>query len=282
MLPESERIKTVICSLREPGLRTAFLRDYLGQGDDPVRVSALDELCACAARGNPDAREAALAVAMLLAALAEDPLLDRVGRTAAVSGLAALGRLLRRAPELTPRDEVPARLPEYARDRELSLGERRMLARRPTRSQFDKLLRDPHPLVITQLLENPLVTENDVVRLAALRPTSGDVQRAIARTPWLCRPRVRMALIQNPNTPSAVAVPLVAACTSHELLTLARSNACAVIVRSTAKELLQERELGEPEPRSPAQPSSSSPSSQLSSAPSVTLEAHCSQRGGSS
>jgi hypothetical protein len=273
VLSESERIQGLLCALPEPALRTAFLRDYVGAGDDPKPARALDEIWA--ARGERAAREPILAIAMTLAGLAEHPMLDELGHTAAAFGLANLARLLRRAPVLSPDEGVPPRTPEYAPGREVSLGERRALARRPSRAMFDKLLRDPHPLVIAQLLANPLLTENDVVRLAALRPGNAEALRAIARTIWLCRPRVRMAIIQNPKTPSAVAVPLVCACTTAELAEIRRATECAVVVRTTAEELLLER-------RSSLQPSSSSSSSQLSSAPSVTLEAHCSQRGGSS
>lgn len=278
VLPESERIGNLLCSLSEPALRTAFLLDYLRGGEDPRAAGALNELCARSARGDPAARAPTLAICILLSSLGEHPVLDRLGQTAAALKLYSLGRLLRRAPELRVPTESNVRTPDYTSGRELSLGERKALARRPSRKEFDKLLRDPHPMVILQLLGNPRLTENDVIRLAALRPASAEALRTIARTSWLCRPRVRMALLQNPKTPSAVAIPLIGACTRPELLELCRCSDCSPALREAARELISERE----QPGRSVQPSSSSSSSQRSSAPNVTLDAHASQSGGSS
>lgn len=262
-------------SLLDPGLKLSFLRDYLTRDDIQTAANALDVLCAAAARADESVREPVLALAMFLAGLGDDPLANRLGEACASGGLTSLGRLLRRMPELAP-EERALRVPDYGRGRDLTLGERKALARKPSRALFEKLLRDPHPLVIRQLLENPLLTEMDVVRLAAVRPhPSVDALRALARTPWLCRPRVRMALIQNPATPAEVAVPLIAACTRPELMDVRHSPDCSLAVRRTAEELWELR-------RESLQPSSSPSSSQRSSAPSVTLEAQRSQRGGSS
>jgi hypothetical protein len=245
VLVEAERVATVLRSLPDATLRATFLRDYLRTGDEATVARTLDSLCAAGARAEAAAREPMLAVVMTLAGLADDPALDRLGQAAAQLGLVSLARLLRRAPEL-PNDEVVLRTPDYGAGRELSLGERKALARRPNRAAFDKLLRDPHPLVVGQLLENPLLTEDDIVRLVARRPANPEAQRAVARTAWLCRPRVRMALIHNPGTPSAIAVPLLAACTRPELAEVRSSSECSLPVRETADDLFGLRSLPPP------------------------------------
>jgi hypothetical protein len=242
---EAERVANLLRAIPEAELRAAFLRDYIGDGSDPEVARTLDALCARAARAESAAREPVLALVMLLAGLAEDPVLDRLGQRAAELALPNLGRLLRRA--LTGEDlPLPSRVPDYGAGRELSVGERKALARRPSRASFDKLLHDPHPLVIRQLLENPRLTEDDIVRVAARRPANVEALRAIARTDWLCRPRVRMALIHNPGTPSAIAVPLVAACTRPELAEIRASSECCLPVLETASELLGLRTLPPP------------------------------------
>jgi len=245
VLLEAERVATVLRSLPEATLRTAFLRDYLRSDDSAEVARTLDSLCAAGARAEGAAREPMLAVVMTLAGLADDPALDELGRQAAVLSLPSLGRLLRRAPELNS-DEPILRTPDYGAGRELSLGERKALARRPSRAAFDKLLRDPHPLVINQLLENPRLTEDDIVRVAARRPANIEAQRAIARTAWLCRPRVRMSPIHNPGTPSAIAIPLLAACTRPELTEIRSSSECSFPLREIALELLGLRTVPPP------------------------------------
>lgn len=237
---DAAALATTLRSLVGSRLKLSYLRDYVGAGQDHDVARNLDALCGAAARGEEAAREPVLVIAMFLAGLGEDPIADRLGTTAAMLGLEHLGRLLRRAPELVPVEE-PTRIPDYGAGRELSLGERKALARAPRRTQFEKLLRDPHPAVIARLLENPLLTEADVVRLAALRPAHPGALRVLARTDWLCRARVRMAIIQNPGTPSAVAVPLIAACTRRELEAVCGCMDCSSLVRETAQALLATR-----------------------------------------
>src|SRR6185312_9946308 len=88
--------------------------------------------------------------------------------------------------------------------------ERRALARRPSRAAFDKLLRDPHPMVVKNLLQNPRLTEDDVIRMVARRPAYPEVIAEVARHPvWSQRARVRMAIVQNPGAPPELAVPLL-------------------------------------------------------------------------
>ena len=133
-------------------------------------------------------------------------------------------------------------MPDYGAGRELTLGERKSLARSPNRRAFDKLLADPHPLVLRQLLENPRLTEDDVVRIAARRPARPEVALSLARSPrWLRRPRVRMALLLNPGSPPSVVMPLLAACTRGELVEIVHSADSNKVLRATACELLARR-----------------------------------------
>ena len=132
---------------------------------------------------------------------------QRLREEAAGESLLSLERLVRQPPPsraLPDSEASEPRVPEYVKGRTLTLGERKSLARRPDRAAIDRLLRDPHPVVIRRLLENPRVTEDDVVRLAARRPGQPEVLAEIARTPaWLHRARVRLALILNPDATPA-------------------------------------------------------------------------------
>ena len=134
---------------------------------------------------------------------------------------------------------MPAR-PGVA-SREHTFGGDRARCGREWGHQNDMLLRDPHPMVVTELLTNPKTTEDDVVRLAALRPARPSSIEAIARTRWLTRRRVRMTVLLNPGSPPRVALPLVGLCTRTELLELARAADVPVILRITANELADRR-----------------------------------------
>ena len=242
--PSAERVCRVVLGLPEVGLRLEWLRDYLTHGPAREHAEELERVCEASERSDPHARETVLALALLFARSADEAFVARLRAHAEALHLLSLGRLLRRAPA-TGRSVPPpsaAAVPDYGRGRELTVGERKSLARAPSRRAFDKLLSDPHPLVIRQLLENPRLTEDDVVRIAARRPARPEAVQAIARSErWLKRPRVRLAILLNPGSPASVAMPLLAACTRSELVEIVHGVDTSKLLRATARELLARR-----------------------------------------
>jgi hypothetical protein len=241
---ETDRVCRVVLGLPEVGLRVEWLRDYLSSSPPRDVAFELERVCEASERSDPHAREAVLALAMLFARSAEETFVARLRTHAETLHLLSLGRLLRRAPSPTrsvpPPNQAP--IPDYGHGRELTVGERRSLARAPTRRAFEKLLSDPHPLVIRQLLENPRLTEDDVVRIAARRPVRPEAVLAIARAErWLKRPRVRLAILLNPGSPPSVAMPLLAACTRSELVEIVHGADTSKVLRAIARELLARR-----------------------------------------
>ncbi len=241
---DSGRVCRVVLGLPEVGLRVGWLRDYLSASPTPDVACELERVCEASERSDPHARETVLALAMLFARSSDEGFVTRLRSHVEALHLLSLGRLLRRAPQplrsVPPPDQAP--IPDYGGGRELTVGERRSLARAPTRRAFDKLLSDPHPLVIRQLLENPRLTEDDVVRIAARRPVRPEAVTAIARAErWLKRPRVRLAILLNPGSPPSVAMPLLAACTRGELVEIVHGADTSKVLRATARELLARR-----------------------------------------
>jgi len=119
----------------------------------------------------------------------------------------------------------------------ITLGERKALARGPVeRHLLDRLLRDPDPMVIEILLANPRLTEPDVVRMAARRPTTPDAQRLIFRSErFIVRYEVKLALASNPYTPSALASRLVPLLSETDRRSLAEDGKLAEAVRAMAR-----------------------------------------------
>jgi hypothetical protein len=242
-----ERLKRVVLALPELPLRVEWLRDYLITGSSPILARELDTLCEASESSDLAAREVVLSLVMLLAKLGDHPTVERLRAHAEEHHLLSLARLLRRAParQADPRpQETPRSLPvpDYGTGRELTVGERRSLARAPSRNSFDKLLADPHPLVIRQLLENPRLTEDDVVRLATRRPARSETISAIAQSQrWMRRSRVRLSILLNPGSPPSLAVPLLAVCTRSELIEVVHATDSNLVLRATALELLERR-----------------------------------------
>jgi len=238
------RLKRVLLSLPEIALRVGWLSEQLGAWPLAKAATLLDGLCEQAEGSDPDAREAVMVAALLFVGLGECDLAEQLREEAAARRLLSLDRLLRRGPPAPVYkrriDNLP--VPDYGTGRELTVGERRSLARRPSRRAFDRLLSDPHPLVIRQLLENPMVTEEDVVRLATRRPARLEVMRQLAQSPrWLSRPRVRMSVLLNPGSPPEMAGPLLVLCTRGELSLVMESTDAPGVLRATARELRQRR-----------------------------------------
>lgn len=237
-------------SLPDVTLRVSWLRAHLAELRDTDAAEILANLCEDGERADPDAREALLVVAMLLAADGESPFVVRLREHAEARHLLSLARLLRRGTDgaVSARALSEPPVPDYGTGRELTVGERRSLARSTQRKVIERLLRDPHPLVLRQLLINPRLTEDDIVRLVARRPLHSALVSVVAESPrWLRRPRVRMALLLNPGTPEPVSMPLLAVCTRCELLEVVHGVDAPLALRSSAQELL---ERSPPLPRS--------------------------------
>ncbi len=236
------RFKRTLLSLPDVRLRVDWL-DARVQSEPAAHLAPLlDVVIAESEISEPRAREALVTIALWVAGVAREADLDRLRHTAFEQRLLSLQRVIRRVPTPSqPPQKTQAKIPDYGAGRELTLGERRSLARRSGRHRFDALLKDPHPMVIQELLVNPKTTENDVVRMAAHRPARPSSIEAIARTRWLTSRRVRMSVLQNPGSPAAVAVPLVGLCNRSELLELARGADVPAIVRITASEIAERR-----------------------------------------
>jgi hypothetical protein len=128
----------------------------------------------------------------------------------------------------------PERFVPAAR-RSLTLGERKALARGRRREILVALLADPDASVIRALLENPRLTEREVITVAARRPARADVLRVLAASRWCARYHVKRALVMNPYTPSEIAVRLVPALVEADRSLVAADPNLATTVRDAAR-----------------------------------------------
>jgi hypothetical protein len=114
-------------------------------------------------------------------------------------------RVLRSSSPMERADDAALRLPKEVED--IPLGTRRTLAKGADKDLLDLLALDWDPTVIANLLRNPKIIEEDVVRIAARRPVAASSLIAVYECPrWSRNPRVRVALARNPYTPVDVAI----------------------------------------------------------------------------
>jgi hypothetical protein len=235
-------------SLADGDLRAAYWVDAARGWPIEEFAGALDVVCARAEQAQANAREALLAVVDAFNRDGMSAVVQRLREQAAGDSLLALERLVRTPPRPSQTPGAPGSLvprrsrpPDLGLGREVTLGERKSLARRPDRDMIQRLLADPHPDVIRRCLRNPRVTEDDVVRLAARRPGHAEVLAEIARSAYSHRPRVRMALVFNPRTPEEIAARIAGLLLRHELELVARSPGVPAALRAVCLEHLERR-----------------------------------------
>jgi hypothetical protein len=136
--------------------------------------------------------------------------------------------------------------PSFPGGRDLTLGERKSLARAAPRDTIDRLLRDPEPHVIRLLLRNPRLLERDVIFLASRRPIVPEIAREILdNARWSARYRIRRALALNPSLPDAMALRLLPQLAAQHLGEIAVDPALSPMRRRAAHQLRDQRRADE-------------------------------------
>ncbi len=243
--PPSARIENAeslirsLLALPELRMRTLWLEDRVFSRPIASLATILNEVADRAQSTDQRAREVMVALAIFFAQKRDSALLWALREESKKQALLSLERLLRERVEQTAPDiELEPRVPDYGTGRELTVGERRSLARRPSRLQIDRLILDPHPLVLEQLFACPSLTEDDVLRVATRRPARLVALELLAASHrWMARPRVRLSLILNPGTPHHLALPLVSTCAREELQLIIGTTNLSKTLRAAAHEL---------------------------------------------
>ena len=222
-------------------MRVGLICEHVEALSDEHAVSFFDEAHRTASLGDADAQSVFLALGWALF----DPKLEP--RRMGLGATARKAELHHVADFVTPLVEEDAaddkrRIPDFGKGRPLTLGERKSLARTHDRSLIQRVVRDPHPDVIRILLDNPSLTEEDVVRVCATRPNDPNVLRTVYRhRRWVVRYRPRNAILRNPDTPLDTALLLAPMLRKGELKEAATSSELAPALRLSCKTILELR-----------------------------------------
>lgn len=234
-----------LLALPDREMRSLVLAERLVRLDVHLCLFLLQRLLDRSLARDPRAQEA------LLDLTTARPLMQRLGyeRARRLYELArlrdqfALARMLL-SPETQLRRDHDEPKPDYENKymQDTSLGWRKTLAKGPDREALDRLLWDRNPNVVANLLNNPRITERDVVRIAAMRPTNPDCLAAVfAHERWLRRYRVKVALALNPDTPLDIALTLLPQLMQPELLYASRTEKIHPSVKEAAQEMVRRR-----------------------------------------
>lgn len=231
-----------LARLDELDMRVGLLCERLDSLSDDEAIQMLHEAHRDASLGSPDAQSVFLALGW---ALFEPSLQIRRGALGAAARQAGLHHVADFVtpplePEGAAEDKRP--IPDFGRGRPLTLGERKSLARTHDRSLIQRVVRDPHPDVVRILLDNPSLTEIDVIRVCAARPNDPNVLQTVYRhRRWVVRYRPRNAIVRNPDTPLDTALLLAPLLRKSELREAASSSELAPPLRLVCKMILERR-----------------------------------------
>lgn len=135
---------------------------------------------------------------------------------------------------------------DFVEGRELeyvTLGEKRSLARTRTKELLDRLLYDPNPMVVTNLLENPRLTESDVLKMVSRRPNSEGVLTTIYKSDkWISSYNVKRSMVKNPYTPVGIALGLLLFLKLQDLRDVSTDGTLHRVVKDMARELIYRKD----------------------------------------
>jgi len=230
-----------LAAYEEGAIRTRAAARALA-ASDPARSAGL---LAVIVRGpGAELRVAAAAVARALADPRDDlpyAWLADLYAAAADEGLAEVTALLVSPPPLKPyeepRDKADARLAH------LTLGHKKTMARAHRDPDLlARLAAEGEPVVVRELLANPQLSEDFVVRIAARRPCRPGTLRCICESRrWRTRPAIALAVVRNPYAETGLALGLLPALPAGELREIARDGSLHPLVRAVADRLVSRR-----------------------------------------
>ena len=152
-------------------------------------------------------------------------------------GIAVPAELLVEPDTDQPEKPVPQSL--YARIVAMGVHEKIKLALRGNKDARTILIRDPIRLVRRCVVQNPRITDGEVISIARNRSADEELLRMINdKREWMRNYQVRHALSTNPKTPLPVALRHVSSLTERDLRFIAKSKNVPQAVAVQARRIL--------------------------------------------
>jgi hypothetical protein len=124
----------------------------------------------------------------------------------------------------------------------LSDGDKIKLALIGNKEARGMLIKERNKVVVKNVLENPRVTDDEVISYAGNKNLSGEVARIVASKKKFLRVfKVKCALVENPKTPVPAVMKIMPGLPERVLRELARSRSVTGVVKITARRILTQR-----------------------------------------
>ena len=127
---------------------------------------------------------------------------------------------------------------------EMGMSEKIGLALTGDKEARTLLARETNKLILNYLLQNPRITENEIIQLAKVKTIPQEILIAISkRREWMKKYQLRLALTENPKTPLPLVLKLLSLLRDVDLRKIARSRDVSANVSAGARRLLMSRGL---------------------------------------
>ncbi|TMB45844.1 MAG: hypothetical protein E6J55_03815 [Deltaproteobacteria bacterium] len=127
----------------------------------------------------------------------------------------------------------------YGRILTMSIAEKLKLALRGNKDARAILIRDSSKLIRRFVMQNPRLSDAEVIAIARNRSSDDELLRVIVeRREWMRNYQVRLALVTNPKTPLAVALRQLPTLGERDLRMLAKSRNVPQTVVAQARRLV--------------------------------------------
>lgn len=130
----------------------------------------------------------------------------------------------------------------WDRVRAMTYAEKIILAGKADRSERAVLIQDNDPQILYYLLKNPRITTEEVLRIARMTSISAAVADQIAKTTqWSSNQEIRSALVNNPRTPTPLALKLLGTLPEPEIRHIAKSTGVSQALKQAALRIVISR-----------------------------------------
>ena len=236
-----EKLVSELLCISEKGMRSAVLAERFSEAKPEVVVEIMYELCLKAAEKK------ARYVEVLEGCMDMDRLREVVGleKLSKIYGIAkdkGYNEVVRLLMNPSPKGKKFSKF-DFVEGRDVfdvTLGEKRSLAKGRLKDTLDRLLYDEDPTVIRSILSNPRITEMEVLKIASKRPIKPEILKVIFESKkWSSRYVVKRALVLNPCTPTGIALGLVNFMQYADLKRIATNKTLHEEICTSAAELLK-------------------------------------------
>jgi hypothetical protein len=134
----------------------------------------------------------------------------------------------------------------YAQILAMTIGQKIKLALRGNKDARSILIRDVNKLIRRFVLQNPRITDGEVLTISRNRTADEELIRVIAdKREWIRNYQIRHALVQNPKTPVAIALKHVATLEERDVRMLSRSKHVPQAVAAQCRRIIFTRQQPE-------------------------------------